>query len=65
MPKDAAPDVMPSLVNTDLFSVKGKVAVVTGGATGLGLMMAAAFVQNGAKGEFPKGQSSCDAVRQR
>lgn len=65
MPKDAAPDVMPSLVNTDLFSVKGKVAVVTGGATGLGLMMAAAFVQNGAKGKSSKDNFLRDGMRQR
>ncbi|KAJ3091825.1 hypothetical protein HDU96_002931 [Phlyctochytrium bullatum] len=32
-----------------LFSVKGKVALVTGGATGIGKMIAAALVQNGAK----------------
>lgn len=47
MSDSAIPDLG---VNT-LFSQHGKVVVVTGGGTGLGLMMATAFVQNGAKGE--------------
>jgi NADP-dependent 3-hydroxy acid dehydrogenase YdfG len=33
-----------------LYSVKGKVALVTGGGTGIGKMIAAALVTNGAKG---------------
>ncbi|EKM57118.1 uncharacterized protein PHACADRAFT_254693 [Phanerochaete carnosa HHB-10118-sp] len=32
-----------------LFNVKGKVAVVTGGGSGIGTMFAAAYAQNGAK----------------
>ncbi|KAI0643807.1 NAD-P-binding protein [Trametes meyenii] len=32
-----------------LFDVKGKVAVVTGGGSGIGSMIASAYVQNGAK----------------
>ncbi|GJE93463.1 NAD(P)-dependent dehydrogenase [Phanerochaete sordida] len=32
-----------------LFNVRGKVAVVTGGGSGIGTMFAAAYVQNGAK----------------
>ncbi len=32
-----------------LFSVRGKVALVTGGSRGLGEMMARAYVENGAK----------------
>ncbi|HEX9682515.1 MAG TPA: SDR family oxidoreductase [Acidimicrobiales bacterium] len=34
---------------TDLFSVEGKTAVVTGGSRGIGLMIARGFVQSGAK----------------
>ncbi|OSD00444.1 NAD-P-binding protein [Trametes coccinea BRFM310] len=33
----------------NLFDVKGKVAVVTGGGSGIGSMIASAYVQNGAK----------------
>nr|XP_019047280.1 hypothetical protein I302_03889 [Kwoniella bestiolae CBS 10118]OCF26210.1 hypothetical protein I302_03889 [Kwoniella bestiolae CBS 10118] len=41
------PDI--SLEVNNLFSVKGKVIVITGGGTGLGRMMAEGFVTNGAK----------------
>lgn len=33
----------------DLFSVKGKTVVITGGTRGIGMMMARGFVENGAK----------------
>ena len=37
-----------SLSITDLFSVEGLVAVITGGGTGIGLMIAKALEHNGA-----------------
>jgi len=49
MPKDAAPEVMPELGAQRLFSLDGKVALVTGGGTGIGKMIAATYVRNGAK----------------
>ena len=33
----------------NLFSVEGKTVVITGGSRGIGEMMAAGFLQNGAK----------------
>jgi NAD(P)-dependent dehydrogenase (short-subunit alcohol dehydrogenase family) len=36
----------------NLFSVKGKVALVTGGGTGLGKMIAASLSVNGARGKL-------------
>ncbi|WFD41900.1 hypothetical protein MPSI1_000537 [Malassezia psittaci] len=49
MPRDAAPEEMPDLKLGPLFSASGKVAVVTGGGSGLGKMMSAALVQNGCR----------------
>ena len=40
---------MENLAIQNLFSVKGKIAVVTGGGSGLGEMMATALVKNGAR----------------
>lgn len=43
------PEIMSSLAASNLFSVNGLVAVVTGGGTGIGLMIARALEHNGAK----------------
>lgn len=45
MPKDAAPEVMPDLKVGPLFDVSGKVAVITGGGSGLGKSRCNALMQ--------------------
>lgn len=40
---------MTNLAIPNLFSVQGKIVLITGGSRGIGLMMASTFVKNGAK----------------
>ncbi|KAG9073705.1 hypothetical protein FRC06_011193, partial [Ceratobasidium sp. 370] len=40
---------MTDLSISSLFTVEGKIALVTGGGSGIGFMIASALVQNGAK----------------
>ena len=47
----------------DLFSVAGKVAVVTGGSRGIGEMIAAGYLANGAKVYITSRKAeACDAT---
>lgn len=50
-----------SLTVGDLFSLRGKTALVTGGSSGLGYMMASGLLQNGAKVYIAsRSQKRCD-----
>ena len=57
---------MTNLTTDDLFSVRGKVVLVTGGSRGLGEMIAAGFLANGAKVYISSRKADvCDATAAR
>ena len=57
---------MTNLTTNALFSVTGKVVLVTGGSRGIGEMMAAGFLANGAKVYITARKAeACDATAAR
>jgi NAD(P)-dependent dehydrogenase (short-subunit alcohol dehydrogenase family) len=47
----------------DLFSIRGKIALITGGSRGIGLMIARGYVENGAKVYVSSRKAAiCEAV---
>ncbi|GJJ11805.1 hypothetical protein Clacol_006043 [Clathrus columnatus] len=61
---------IPDVTIPTLFNIKGKIAVITGGGSGIGTMIATSFVQNGAKVYITSRKeaqlkSTCEALNQK